>query len=76
MLDKVAESLRRAAVAEIQLIAAPADARGGDALALQRAARVQAYLRSRGVAASRLAKPSIAGGRRAAAHRAAPAEPA
>ena len=63
VLDKVAQSLRRTPIAELHLIAAPADANGPAALAVQRAAKVADYLRSRGgVAAGRLAKPSAASG--------------
>ena len=62
VLDKVAESLRRMPVAELHLIAAPGDSSSGAALGLQRATRVHDHLRSRGVAASRLAKPSSAPG--------------
>ena len=62
VLDKVAESLRRMPVAELHLIAAPGDSNSGAGLGLQRATRVHDYLRSRGVAASRLAKPSTAPG--------------
>ncbi len=62
VLDKVAESLRRTASAELHLIAAPGDATGAPALALQRATRVHAYLRARGVDPARLAKPTAAGG--------------
>lgn len=62
VLDKVAQSLRRTAIAELRLIAAPADAAGDAALGLQRAGRVHAYLRSRNVPAARLAKPSASGG--------------
>lgn len=57
VLDKVAESLRRVPLAELTLLAAPDDAGGRSALALQRAAQVQKYLRSRGVPASRLGRP-------------------
>ncbi len=63
VLDKVAESLRRTASAELHLIAAPGDATGNaPALGLQRASRVQAYLRSRGVDPARLAKPTATSG--------------
>jgi outer membrane protein OmpA-like peptidoglycan-associated protein len=60
VLDKVAQSMRRTAIAEIHLISAPADVGGGAALALKRAARVRESLRSRGVTEPRLAKPSAA----------------
>ncbi|HSC62906.1 MAG TPA: hypothetical protein VLD35_04675 [Caldimonas sp.] len=62
VLDKVAQSLRRTPIAELHLIAAPADANGAAALGLQRATKVADYLRSRGVAAGRLAKPTAATG--------------
>lgn len=59
VLDKVAESLRRVPSAQLVLIAAPDDggASPAPALAQERAVRVQRHLRSRGVAAGRLAKP-------------------
>jgi outer membrane protein OmpA-like peptidoglycan-associated protein len=60
VLDKVAESLRRVPSAQLVLIAAPDDgASPAAALAQERASRVQRHLRSRGVAASRLAKPGV-----------------
>ena len=59
VLDKVAESLRRQPQAQLAL-AAPDDGGTHPALALQRAAQVQAQLRSRGVAARRLAAPTVA----------------
>lgn len=62
VLDKVAQSLRRTAIAELHLIAAPGDASGDAALGLQRASRIHDYLRSRGVSAARLAKPSATSG--------------
>src|SRR5947209_13440225 len=62
VLDKVAESVRRTAVAEVRYIAAPGDAGGAAALAAQRAARVHDYLRKKGVPAARLAEPSPATG--------------
>jgi outer membrane protein OmpA-like peptidoglycan-associated protein len=62
VLDKVAQSLRRTAIAELHLIAAPGDPGGDAGLGLQRASRVHDYLRARGVSAARLAKPSAAGG--------------
>jgi len=62
VLDKVAESLRRTSIAELHLIAAPGDASGSATLGMQRATRVHDYLRSRGVPAGRLAKPSTAAG--------------
>jgi outer membrane protein OmpA-like peptidoglycan-associated protein len=62
VLDKVAQAMRRTAIAELHLIAAPADTGGGPALALRRAARVRDHLRSRGVTEARLAKPSATSG--------------
>ena len=62
VLDKVAQSLRRTSIAELHLIAAPGDASGSATLGMQRATRVYDYLRARGVAAGRLAKPSTASG--------------
>ena len=62
VLDKVAESLRRTSIAELHLIAAPGDASGSATLGVQRATRVHDYLKSRGVAPARLAKPSAASG--------------
>jgi outer membrane protein OmpA-like peptidoglycan-associated protein len=62
VLDKVAQSLRRTPVAELHLIAAPADANGAATFGVQRATRVYDYLRARGVATGRLAKPSAATG--------------
>jgi hypothetical protein len=56
------ESLRRTSIAELHLIAAPGDASGSATLGMQRATRVHDYLRSRGVPAGRLAKPSTAPG--------------
>jgi outer membrane protein OmpA-like peptidoglycan-associated protein len=61
VLDKVAESLRRAPFAQLPLLAAPEDANGVPPLALQRATEVRDHLRSRGVDASRLGKPSATG---------------
>ena len=60
VLDKVAESLGRVPMAHVALVAAPADAGGAAALALQRAEQIQGHLRSRGVRAERLAKPGAA----------------
>jgi outer membrane protein OmpA-like peptidoglycan-associated protein len=62
VLDKVAQSLRRAPIAELHLIAAPNDASGSATLGVQRATRVYDYLRARGVPAGRLAKPTAASG--------------
>ncbi len=58
VLDKLAESLRRVPQAGLTLLAAPDDAGGTGALALQRAARMQDHLRGRGVAGARLGKPA------------------
>ena len=60
VLNKVAESLVRLPQAHVVLIAAPEDAAGSAQLGLQRAAQVHDYLRSRGVPAVRLGKPSAA----------------
>ena len=60
VLDKVAESLRRASQAQVALLAAPDDAEVTTPLALQRAERLREHLRSRGVAEARLGKPSPA----------------
>ena len=62
VLDKVTQSLRRTPTAELHLIAAPSDASGSATLGVQRATRVYDYLRARGVAAGRLAKPTAASG--------------
>jgi outer membrane protein OmpA-like peptidoglycan-associated protein len=66
VLDKVAESLRRVPLAELRVVAAPGDVAGavagGTALGQQRAVRVQDHLRSKGVPAARLGKPSVAPG--------------
>jgi outer membrane protein OmpA-like peptidoglycan-associated protein len=60
VLDKVAESLRRAPQAQVALIAAPDDAEVATALATQRAERMREHQRSRGVAEARLGRPSPA----------------
>ena len=60
VLDKVAESLRRVPQAQVALLAAPDDGEVATALAMQRAERIRDHLRSRGVAASRLGRPSAA----------------
>ena len=60
VLDKVAESLRRVPQAQVALLAAPDDGEVATALATQRAERIRDHLRSRGVAASRLGRPSAA----------------
>ncbi len=58
VLDKVAESLRRVPLARLSLVAAPDDAKGTPALALERAAQVHKHLLSRGVPETRLGKPT------------------
>lgn len=60
VLDKVAESARRVPQAGLPLLAAPDDGALASPLALQRATRIQEHLRSRGVPAIRLGKPSVA----------------
>ena len=60
VLDKMTQSLSRLPLANVTLIAAPADASGPPALALQRAAQVQQHLRAAGVRPERLGKPSVA----------------
>jgi len=60
VLDKMAQSLQRVPAANVVLIAAPADAKGSSALALQRAARVAERLRAAGVRSERLGAPSVA----------------
>ena len=60
VLDKMTQSLQRVPIAQVTLIAAPADAKGTDELALKRAAQVQQHLRNAGVRADRLGKPSVA----------------
>ena len=62
VLEKVAQSLRRTPIAELHLIAAPNDASGSATIGVQRATRVYDFLRARGIAAGRLAKPSAASG--------------
>ena len=58
VLDKVAESLRRVPLSRLSLLAAPADATGSPALALERAAQLHKHLLARGVPAARLGKPT------------------
>jgi outer membrane protein OmpA-like peptidoglycan-associated protein len=58
VLDKVAESLRRAPQAQVALLAAPDDDAVTTPLALQRGDRMREHLRSRGVAEARLGRPS------------------
>ena len=60
VLDKTTQSLQRLPLAQVALIAAPGDAQGSSGLALQRAARIHERLRSAGVHAERLGKPSVA----------------
>ena len=60
VLDKVAESLRRAPQAQVALVAAPDDGAVTTPLAMQRAERVREHLRAKGVADARLGKPSPA----------------
>jgi outer membrane protein OmpA-like peptidoglycan-associated protein len=62
VLDKVTQSLRRTPTAELHLIAAPSDASGSATLGVQRATRVYDYLRTHGIPAARLAKPTAASG--------------
>lgn len=56
VLDKVSQSMRRAPLARLTLLAAPGDAgsAGSPPLAQQRAAQLQKHLLSRGVAATRI----------------------
>jgi outer membrane protein OmpA-like peptidoglycan-associated protein len=60
VLEKMTQSLKRLPLANVTLIAAPGDASGSSALALERAAHVHERLRSGGVAADRLGKPTVA----------------
>ena len=60
VLDKVAESLRRAPRVQVVLPAAPGTSVGPSPLAVQRADQVAAALRARGVSAARLGKPTAA----------------
>jgi outer membrane protein OmpA-like peptidoglycan-associated protein len=62
VLDKVARSMRRTAIAELHLIAAPGDQGGAAALGMRRATRVYDFLRARGLPAGRLARPSATSG--------------
>jgi outer membrane protein OmpA-like peptidoglycan-associated protein len=62
VLDKMTQSLQRVPIAQVTLIAAPADAQVNNELALKRATQVQQHLRNAGVRADRLGKPSIASG--------------
>jgi outer membrane protein OmpA-like peptidoglycan-associated protein len=58
VLDKVADSLRRRPATHLVLLAAPADASGGETLAMQRADRIHRYLRDRGVRTSGMSRPT------------------
>lgn len=60
VLDKVSQSMRRAPLARLTLLAAPDDAGSAASppLAQQRAVQLQKYLQSRGVSAKRIGKAS------------------
>jgi len=60
VLDKLAQSMRRAPLARLTLVSAPDDtgAAPSSTLAQQRAAQLQKHLQSRGVAASRIGRPT------------------
>ena len=60
VLDKLAESLRRAPRVRVVPLAAPGDGDGASTLATQRADQIAGGLRARGVSAARLAKPTAA----------------
>lgn len=63
VLDKVSQSLSRLPLARVTLLAAPDDAAGASsALAQQRAAQMQKHMLSRGVAATRIARPTATAG--------------
>ena len=62
LLDKVAESLRRAPQVRLVLIAAPADTTSAAPLALRRATQVRTHLVDRGVPAMQLGDPKAAAG--------------
>ncbi len=62
VLEKVSQSMRRTAIAELHLIAAPTDAGGAAALGVRRATRVHEFLRARGIPEARLTKPTLTGG--------------
>ena len=62
VLDKVAESLRRRRQLRLTLLAAPDDPQPNAGLARQRGLQVRAHLQGRGVAETRLAAPTAAGG--------------
>ena len=61
VLDKVAQSMRRLPHSAMPLIAAPDDTTGTGTgkLGFQRASQIQQHLRSAGVPASRLGRPSV-----------------
>ena len=61
VLDKVSQSMRRAPLARLTLLAAPEDAgaAASSSLAEARAAQLQKHLQSRGVAATRIGKPTV-----------------
>ncbi len=58
VLDKVAESLRRSR-ARLPTLAAPTDANGDAALALQRANQMRTHLLGRGVPATQIGLPTV-----------------
>jgi outer membrane protein OmpA-like peptidoglycan-associated protein len=60
VLDKLAQSLQRKPTARVELLAAPGDADGASALALQRAGNVRKHLVSRGASPEQLGPPSAA----------------
>jgi outer membrane protein OmpA-like peptidoglycan-associated protein len=61
VLDKVSQSMRRAPLARVTLLAAPQDASGAAsaALAEARAAQLQKHLQARGVSVQRIGKPTV-----------------
>ncbi len=60
VLDKLAQSLRRLPYSNLAMIAAPEDGGAGrKSLGVQRATRIQRHLRSIGVPAAKLGKPSV-----------------
>jgi outer membrane protein OmpA-like peptidoglycan-associated protein len=60
VLDKLAQSLQRKPTARVEVLAAPGDADGASALALQRAGNVRKHLVSRGASPEQLGPPSAA----------------
>jgi outer membrane protein OmpA-like peptidoglycan-associated protein len=60
VLDKLAQSLQRKPTARVELLAAPGDADGAAALALQRAGNVRKHLVARGASPEQLGPPSAA----------------